>query len=591
MKTRIWLWFGIILTAALAAGMISCGGGGGGGNGGLTFAEPAYFVSVDDLAASDANPGSMDLPFATIQAAVDAAAVAHTLARVYVAEGTYLVSYQAGTHVVLPDGIEIFGGYSADWSERDPSVFTSTITDTSTTGGSDPNNSNRAVDCSVALSAPTIDGFTINGGAGTASTGVYIYNAGPTLSRNTISGGSGTTYATGVYVGDSVPIINLNIISGGTGPLTTTGIYVELNSAPLITLNIIDGGSGDYARGIYQSSSWSVTPIEMNTITGGTGNAQLSIAINNATNSTSYIASNTIHGGSGQNTQGIQNFRTGMVSIFDNFISGGVAVNTARGINNDSSGAPATIANNVVYAGSSFNTFGISSIATSLLTIERNVIHGGRSTAGSYALDESGTSNDVRNNLIHGGEGGTVRALRFYNSGTLIRNNTVSAGDGTLVYGLQVAAEAGSPTPVVENNLFMNPASSSGYGIFESTADGDPISVRNNNFDGFGLETYYDHDGGCGMAGDADPDTCTADEVNSLGDMTVSSNTAAVPLLEDVDGPDDDLSTMEDNLWSPSASSPGALTSGGLDLSSDFTDDYTGTTRTAPWSIGAYEYD
>jgi len=54
---------------------------------------------------------------------------------------------------------------------------------------------------------------------------------------------------------------------------------------------------------------------------------------------------------------------------------------------------------------------------------------------------------------------------------------------------------------------------------------------------------------------------------------------------------DDDIDTMGDNDWRLTASSPTEVTQGGLDLSAEFTTDKDGVTRTAPWSIGAYEQD
>ena len=113
-----------VLTISLVAAcswftIISCGSSGGNGDGDSLFIEPAFFVSVDDPAASDSNPGTMGSPFAGIRAAIEAAAAAYSTANVYVAEGDYMVSYQSGTHVVLAEGISVYGSYASDWSARD----------------------------------------------------------------------------------------------------------------------------------------------------------------------------------------------------------------------------------------------------------------------------------------------------------------------------------------------------------------------------------------------------------------------------------------------------------------------------------------
>ncbi len=48
---------------------------------------------------------------------------------------------------------------------------------------------------------------------------------------------------------------------------------------------------------------------------------------------------------------------------------------------------------------------------------------------------------------------------------------------------------------------------------------------------------------------------------------------------------------MEDNDWHLNDNSPSSVTQGGINLSSEFTKDKDDVTRTAPWSMGAYEKD
>jgi len=87
-----------------------------------------------------------------------------------------------------------------------------------------------------------------------------------------------------------------------------------------------------------------------------------------------------------------------------------------------------------------------------------------------------------------------------------------------------------------------------------------------------------------------------AASVNSNGHA--EGNVDVDPLFVDIDGPDDDITTMDDNDWHLSASSPESIRTGGLNGSTDawtFTEDRDGSTRTGDgsigWSMGAYEQD
>ena len=190
-------------------------------------------VYVRDSDGNDTNLGTSTLPKKTIQAAIDLADSLYTTAEVHVAEGTYNVSYQAGTHVIMKEGISIYGGYSSsDWNTRDPNIYTITIQDTSTSGGG-----NQAIHAEGGITAITIiDGFTISGG------GYGIYTLGSaTIRNNTIYGGGGGSFSYGIYTLGSATIEN-NTINGGSGGSFSYGIYT-LGSAT-IRNNTIYGGSG-----------------------------------------------------------------------------------------------------------------------------------------------------------------------------------------------------------------------------------------------------------------------------------------------------------------------------------------------------------
>lgn len=529
---------------------LACGGGESNDGGDvLTFVEPAYFVSVDDPAADDSNPGTMDSPFAGIQAAIDAAAAAYSTAHVYVAEGDYLVSKQLGTHIVLAERISVHGGYAADWTDRNQDLHPTQITDTSTTGGVSLT-PNCAVDAGSVTEATTIDGFDINGGAGTYSTGIYVNESSPTISGNYINGGSGAFSAVGVAIFNSSPAVSGNMITGGTNRRNCVGIRIEYDSAPVIEGNVIDAGAGADNIGINQRSSLTVT-IRSNSISGGAGSYE-AIGLYNETDSTPVVEDNLIEGGSAEETYGIWNYHTGSFAISGNTIDGG----------------------------SGHYSQGIYSYGTSLITIEANVISGGSSSFcyGVYETEDS--ANDIRNNLIYGGDGTLSTGVFVWEGSPIVRNNTIDSGSASNAYGIYFSFNS---EPVVENNIIMGPGT--GYGIIEGSVASGPATVNNNDIFGFSY-AFVDQDSGCGGS-----QVCSIAQMEALADMTASGNVSLDPVLEDIDGSDDDPATMEDNLWALTAGSPSEVTEGGLDLSGEYTGDFSGATRTVPWSMGAYEYD
>jgi len=140
---------------------------------GPTYLATDFFVSA--VNGDDAGSGKQKAPFATIQRAIDTAAI--TGGRVFVAEGTY------NENVSLAKGVSIFGGYKEGTFVRDAAAVT-------TINGSE---------ISVAVSkvdTVTIDGFTINCADATAASGssiaISLHDArGITITNNIIHAGKG----------------------------------------------------------------------------------------------------------------------------------------------------------------------------------------------------------------------------------------------------------------------------------------------------------------------------------------------------------------------------------------------------------------
>jgi hypothetical protein len=325
-------------------------------------AEGIVYVRASD--GDDTNPGTRDLPKATIQNAIDVAADLLEVAEVHVAEGSYVVSFQEGNHVKMKMGVSLYGGYSsADWDVRDPNQYPAIIKDTSLSG----EGGNRAVDCGDNLtSATVIDGFNIQGGSGPISVAINCRSSSPTIQNNVLNGGNGT-HSIGIFLSDASPIIKGNTIDAGGGN-TGDGILSNL-SAPTIQNNIIRGGTKSFSSGIYNTRSEPL--IIDNLIDGGSGSVV--VGIHNTDSSIAIIRNNIIFGGTGTIsplTYGII-VENSQSSIQNNTIDGGFSEPLSGG---KSYGiqiffASPTIENNIIFTSDGNERYGIFELGSSSFPI------------------------------------------------------------------------------------------------------------------------------------------------------------------------------------------------------------------------------
>lgn len=275
-----------------------------------------------DLYVSGAGTDGFDgttpsTPKATIQAAIAAAVPPCT---VKVALGEYLGSAQAGTNVVLRDGVSLSGGWSADFSARNPAANVTTIRDTSAVGGTSdlPNTAVFAGD--GVTGATVVEGFTLLGGGGDNSAAVVTTGtAAPVIRGNTLVGGSlaqtgaptrsiglhlaspakavgnairaqSADYSYGVRISGSTPLVASNVIDGGTG-YWSFGVNASNSSSPSVAGNTIDGGSPtQLAFGIYAGSS---TPTLANNLVFASGGTyRVCVAQGNAIGGIVQLSSN-----------------------------------------------------------------------------------------------------------------------------------------------------------------------------------------------------------------------------------------------------------------------------------------------------------
>ncbi len=222
--------------------------------------------SVDGLSPATAKR--------TIRAAIAAAVATGTPAVILVAGGDYPVTWGVD-HVVLAEGVSLFGGCAPDFSARDPRRWLSTIRDTHDGTGSNYLDPARAVEAGAGISRQTVfDGFqvlsTSTSASGETAAAVHVHSGGsPYLGHNHLVGGRGER-SNGLSIRDagSSPLIVGNRIESGTGSSWAFGIY-SLNANPVIRNNLISGnGTGTISAGIsFQGGAI----IRNNTIHGGSG--------------------------------------------------------------------------------------------------------------------------------------------------------------------------------------------------------------------------------------------------------------------------------------------------------------------------------
>ena len=218
------------------------------------------------------------------------------------------------------------------------------------------------------------------------------------------------------------------------------------------------------------------------------------------------------------------------------------------------------------------------------VVVERNYVEIQDSASYARGIQLQGVTNvTVANNtVVRTGGGGNFWAVDLLNAGSSkVYNNTVVEGSGA----------SGSPglirilyesTPDIRNNILANLGTSTSRAAIEDFADaGFNIAyLQNNLVYGPGSWPLYD---------DGTNEYTSITELNDPSKVTdgtagsAAGNVTADPAF-------DGTGTYAEQ-YRLTASSPVGARHGGQDLSGNgVTTDYFGTTRTAPFSIGAHEY-
>ena len=198
----------------------------------------------------DAATGTIESPLRSIQMAIDLAS-AQGVAFVLVATGAYVET------LTLRDGVRAYGGYSADFTVRDPVAYETAII-ANAPELTHPGAVN-AIDVGFTLGQPTgLEGFVLFGAAGStpgaSSYGLYVKDSGPELriAYNTIvaadgadgaSGGAGTSGQGGaagaagtaaLWLGSSSCSPDAHAAGGEGGSLSCDGASVAGGDLSLI---------------------------------------------------------------------------------------------------------------------------------------------------------------------------------------------------------------------------------------------------------------------------------------------------------------------------------------------------------------------
>lgn len=313
-----------------------------------------YYVSHS--AADDSGDG---LTIATAKTSILAAInVATAPATVVVNAGTYAVS-----GITLVEGVSLYGGYSADFTDR---TANSSLVMSET--------SNVLLGDGNSLSSATIvDGFTLRGPQALLIPVVSMSNgAAPTIQNNTIQGTYGiyNSFSSPTIIGNTIEINPnnntscLGIINFTSSPLiqnnsievaqtetacnSSIGISNRDDSKPQIMNNIIHAGIAYDLVGIYNVDSSPL--IDGNTINGGMTNSTGTTFGIVDERSSSVISNNHIDGGNGvdwDKNAGIRASGSDSV-IFGNTISSSFEYTVALRIEDTNLGAPKVINNTLI---------------------------------------------------------------------------------------------------------------------------------------------------------------------------------------------------------------------------------------------------
>ncbi len=246
-----------------------------------------------------------------------------------------------------------------------------------------------------------------------------------------------------------------------------------------------------------------------------------------------------------------------------------------------------TISDNTITGEMITEFFGIA-LEDCTAVVERNRVNAGQPTSHAQCIYVDGGSATIRNNVLTGGNMISSDVIGqyglFLNDCTVtVHSNTIDGGggsssDGIMATGIMLFYQV---TSTIENNLIFTRGGADAdlfTGVWQVDAASFPRAFNNNVMFDCPDGNYYD---------EVNNDMYALGIPNNLAALESfingSGGSAAANAFEISGG----LTTAPE--YRPQAGSPDSIKTGGKTLSG-FTDDIDGVTRTAPWSVGAYEY-
>lgn len=388
----------------------------------------AYWVAID---GSDANPGTIDQPFATIQTAISAAtADIADIRDIYVAEGQY------NEDIFLLNGAGIYGGYGPLDAEgnrpRDIETYESIAKHhqmpfyvMQTDSGQES----------------ILEGLTIKAKANNPA--LMVIDSSPTVRHCNLLGANGNNVSSGAYVismaRDSMPqFFDNDILSAKVGSPQQSGVSAAIYAVstggltvhPTLDSNRISSGIGSrYSIGVnvvaMPGSLASLTAFKNDIRAGFGGLESMAILM-------------------GWDAMSDQPMAFSGAEIYKNTLYGGYGSPTCIGASIATSDATVKLTNNFITGGSECeaNSMGVFAMYSDIDVIH-NTINAGSATFGASGIYiETGVTIDIKNNIL-AAEGGmyTVGIAEMSASSTVasLLNNLFDISLNALYY---IAADA-----------------------------------------------------------------------------------------------------------------------------------------------------
>ncbi len=310
----------------------------------------------------------------------------------------YWSDYATATVVITKGITSLLGGYSIDFSARDPNSYITTLDAAASPG-----------DWVIFITGTNtlVDGFTVTGSNGSNvgyGAGIRVNGGSPTISHNNIQNNHATIWGGGIYVTNNAsPTISANVIYSNTSDDDGSGIYIRSGTVVITGNTIISNSAGGRGGGIlvqYGSAS-----IISNTI-----------SYNRTASASGY------GGGSGVL---MVNDASGIIQ--DNIITYNSSALSGAGIEARDS-ATVTIKHNAILFNTALQQGSVNILdsATAIVVIEGNDIRNNQATSewsgGGINVENMGQPVILTNNVI---VNNSNSGIRIANVSPTIANNTV----------------------------------------------------------------------------------------------------------------------------------------------------------------------